>query len=83
MELALIVRLQDGTRGVWRRDHNVTSDPLSEIPPKPKRTVKKEARWIGDDAKYFSGCISSVARTFLIPTNATNIRCLYDIEEDQ
>jgi hypothetical protein len=61
-------------------------DPFAEIPPKPRITVTKEVEMILPlmGASYAGINYIYVKQPGLtIPAQAKNIRCLYDIEEDQ
>lgn len=62
----------------WYYPSQFTRNPV--IPPKPKKMVTKEVgQWFGiDNVKRLQG-MSPVG--FDVPLGATNIRCLYDIEE--
>ena len=57
-----------------------TANPV--IPPKPKKVVTKEAICLGDSSTGLDGHRLPSVASFKIPRCATNIRCLYDTEED-
>jgi len=53
---------------------------INSLSPAPAKTVKKEARQMGDKEQYDSGARAVV---FYAEKGAKNIKCTFDIEEKQ
>jgi hypothetical protein len=56
----------------------VSRDPHAEIPPKPKRMVRKEAKQF-KVTSYLDGVAEL---TFHVPYGGKNVHCTYEVPED-
>ena len=71
----------EGYEPYWTAARYITANPV--IPPKPKRTVTKEAQLTDKHNLCPYPFNTGNYPQYCVPPGATNIRCLYDIEEDQ